>query len=66
MSAFERILAAADEETMAIVRRMIGKEVLALYIAERRLSGELVLAHPRGEPSAQELDGQRHTPGGVV
>jgi hypothetical protein len=34
MGTFERILAAADDETMALVRRMVGKETLALYIAK--------------------------------
>jgi hypothetical protein len=34
MSAFDRLIAAADEDTLALVRRMIGKETLALYIAK--------------------------------
>jgi hypothetical protein len=34
MTHFERLLSAADEETFALVRRMIGRETLALYIAK--------------------------------
>ena len=35
MSPFERILAAADTETLDLVRRMVGRETLALYLAKQ-------------------------------
>jgi hypothetical protein len=34
MSPFERMLTAADEETFELVRKMFGREILALYVAK--------------------------------
>jgi ABC-type ATPase involved in cell division len=46
MSAFERLLAIADEETMDLARAMIGKPELALLLAKEALKNTTEVLSP--------------------
>jgi hypothetical protein len=46
MSAFERLLAIADEETLDLARAMIGKQELALLLAKEALKNTSEVLSP--------------------
>jgi hypothetical protein len=46
MSAFERLLAIADEETLDLARAMIGKPELALLLAKEALKNTTEVLSP--------------------
>jgi hypothetical protein len=46
MSAFERLLAIADEETLDLAREMIGKPELALLLAKEALKNTTEVLSP--------------------
>jgi hypothetical protein len=46
MSAFERLLAIADEETLNLARAMIGKPELALLLAKEALKNTTEVLSP--------------------
>ena len=46
MSAFERLLAIADEETLDLARAMIGKPELALLLAKEALKNTTEILSP--------------------
>ena len=51
MSAFERLLAIADEETLDLARAMIGKPELALLLAKEALKNTTEVRQPPSRKS---------------
>jgi hypothetical protein len=60
MSAFERLLAIADEETLDLVRSMIGKQELALLLAKEAIKNTTEILSPTTVAKVLNL-----TPGGA-